>query len=353
MRTVKGLSASGVATIMLGAMLAAGTVSAQERFTTESPGSILIFPKVINTNGRQTVIQITNTTNMPRFAHCFYINGQIYAGQQLCTVTDFEISLTRQQPTSWAAGVGRSINPMDAQDGIDPGAVPPVPPGFTGALICVEVNSGGDPTDSNPFKGEATTGEEVVNAGVEPHNASKYNAVAVEAVSGANNGDNVLELDNTEYAACPTGGLLNFAAESGPDLVFTLAGNDPSVVSTTLAVVPCSIDLQNLIPATTLLNFETRNEFEGARSALVPVTCWGALNLDDAEFLGTMTPAGLGSLFGFSQITGSPLGFVAVANATRVGANGASDAASTNLHFFENSFESQDLSSAIRLPSLP
>ncbi len=73
MRRQRGL----VRLIGLAALVGAAFVArpAAAAVTTEQSASILIFPKVIADGVRDTVIQITNTTNSMRFAHCFYVNG--------------------------------------------------------------------------------------------------------------------------------------------------------------------------------------------------------------------------------------------------------------------------------------
>ena len=50
---------------------------AAARVTTEQSASILVFPKVIADGTRDTIIQITNTSNNMRHAHCFYVNGAL------------------------------------------------------------------------------------------------------------------------------------------------------------------------------------------------------------------------------------------------------------------------------------
>jgi hypothetical protein len=367
MSTVKGLRAGRVALVLIGTILAAGTVSAQERFTTEQPSSVLIYPKVINTT-QDTIIQITNTTNLLTQAHCFYVNGQFFNGQALWQVTDFEITLTRQQPTHWSVRQGRAVNPFDAQTptaGIDPGLVPPVPPGFTGYLTCVEVDAGGSPVSSNSLKGEATVGS--INGPGAVNLASKYNAIGIQAcnVGGclgggvANNGDNVLSLNNLEYAACPGGLLLNFAAEGGPDPALDGAGNTPSQVSTDLTLVPCGGDFENLIPAQTTQTLNLRNEFEEPGSVtLVPVDCWAERTLGDPIFGNQLTIGGLGSQFGTSIIrplSANDIPVLGVANVLRTAGDGTSDTAATNLHFcteVDPPSSCVPVNSEIRLPSV-
>ena len=77
--------------------------------TTEQSASILVFPKVISDGTRDTIIQITNTSNNMRHAHCFYVNGALTnpslpvgpLNPPLWTEIDFDIWLTKQQPTHW------------------------------------------------------------------------------------------------------------------------------------------------------------------------------------------------------------------------------------------------------------
>ena len=364
MSTVQGLRAGMIAGILIGMTLAAGTVSAQG-FSTERPGSILIFPKVVNTS--DTIIQITNTSNGLIHAHCFYTDGRQVNGEPTWQVTDFEIILTRQQPTHWSVAQGRAVNPQDGIRGLDPGLVPPVPPGFTGFLVCVETAVDGTPVSANSLKGEATVGE--INGPGLTNHASKYNAIAIPACGsagvcgggvGSNNGDNVLSLDNVEYAACPGGSYLNFTAEGAGDPAIDSAGNTPSVVSTNLSLVPCGMDFENLIPSQTTLSIPIRNEFEENFSAFpVPVDCWFSDTLGGS----TLGPfpfsiGDIGTTFGKAILRpvqgGSLLPVLGVANVLRTAGDLTSDTAAMNLPFCtEPSAPSlcAPVNSEIRLPS--
>jgi hypothetical protein len=370
MSTVKGLRAGRLAFVMVGLAFAAGTASAQNGFTTERPSSVLIFPKVVNTNPG-TVIQITNTNNMLTQAHCFYVNGAFFNGQALWQITDFELVLTRQQPTHWSVADGRSVNPFDngtPTAGLDPGAIPPVAPGFTGYLLCVEVDASGIPVSSNSLKGEGTVGDITGPGGI--NGVSKYNAIGIQACVSAqgpcggggtaNNGDNVVSLDNLEYSACPGGLLLNFAAEGGPDPAIDGSGNTPSLVSTSVTVVPCGADFENLIPPDTTQTIQVRNEFEERGSVtLFPVECWAERTLGDPIFGNEFTIGGLGTLFGsgvLRPLTPNDLPVLGVANVLRVAGDGTSDTAATNLHFCTEEADPSSCvprNSEIRLPIVP
>ncbi len=291
--------------------------------TTERGSSILIFPKVLfDSTGLQTpgpvdtIIQISNTSNSMVFAHCFYINaapadptnppGQF--NPPLWQEVDFDIWLTKQQPTHWVIGSGRREDPQDPQctrtlrdcsgAGFDPGNVPPVADPFTGELKCIEVDETGLPVNGNHLKGEATL--------VSPNgDASKYNAIGVLGLNtqtNFNNSDLTLCLGGgtrdgcpggAEYNACPQTVILDQFAEHAVDPVVEELGNGPSQVTTELTLVPCTEDFENQIPASVTVQFLVINEFEELFSTSTTITCWGNFELDrisrifDVTFLGT------------------------------------------------------------------
>lgn len=368
MSTVKGLRAGRMALVLIGVALAARPVSALgERFTTEQPASVLIFPKVVNTN-TDTIIQITNTDNAVSYAHCFYVDGQEINGRPRWQVTDFDLTLTRQQPTHWSVADGRAVNPFIAPAGLDPGLIPPVVPGFSGFLVCVQVSSSGEPVSDNNLKGEGTVGTISALGGV--NLVSKYNAIGIQACNPggclgggvANDSNNVISLNNLEYAACPGGLLFNFAAEGGPDPAIDGAGNTPSLVSTNLTVVPCGMDFENVIPASTTLTLDFRNEFEEPGSvSQVPVDCYFSENLDAPVFgvSSQLAIGSLGSAFGtgiLKPLVAGDLPGLGIANVLRTAGDGSADTAATNLHFCTDESapsECVPVNSEIRLPELP
>jgi hypothetical protein len=292
MRTIQCVRAGWIAAAVSVCTLIGGAALAAT--TTERPGSILIFPKVVTSGTRDTVIQITNTGNMPDELRCFYLNGQT------CFETDFSVSLTKQQPTVWTAGAGRRVNPTDSQKGLDPGLIPPVPVNFAGALICVEVDTSDTPTKQNQVKGEATIVDH--SASSTSDSVSKYNAVAVQGLS--NNGDNTLKLDDTEYSACPASLVLNFQRNGGTDPIIESLGNGGLCVSnsapcnqdsdcpgstcqtgksrvlTRLTLLPCMLDIANLtkthVTLTTHVEGEDEVEFSGGHT----FDCWDSFTVD-------------------------------------------------------------------------
>jgi hypothetical protein len=373
MSTEQGLRTGLMVGIMIRVILIAGTVSAQgmaagaaSAFTTERPSSVLIFPKVVNTNPG-TIIQITNTGQMMTHAHCFYTDGRTVGGRPVWQITDFEIALTRQQPTHWAVSEGRAINPNDDLGGLDPGLIPPVSPGFTGFLTCVEVAADGTPVSANSLKGEATIGEITFPGGTNA--ASKYNAIGIPACGSSegpcgptgsgNDGDNVLDLNNIEYAACPGGLYLNFIAEGAADPAIEANSGPGSVVSTNLTLIPCGMDFENLVPASTAVTVDPiRNEFEERTSTSIPVDCWFSSNLDGPIFA-PMTLSGLRTTFG-KAILRPALGsgflpVLGVANVLHTAADTSSDTSAFNLHLCNEPTPPSScvpINSEIRLPSL-
>jgi len=372
MRTVKwnaflsGLCGFAVA---LGAM--AATASAD--VTTERGASILVFPKVISDGTFDTVIQITNTSNDVVFARCFYVNGQLADPSQpehpvlnppLCTETDFNIRLTRQQPTHWLVSRGRPVNPSDACNpgstptcisqntygvdangtGIDPGAVPPVGNNFRGELKCVEVDATGAPLGGNHLKGEATI--KGAPQGAPQGNAvdvSKYNALGIRGTELAGAAGNALFLNNAPgvhggmYDACPERLIVNHFAEDVEDPV----AGEGSAVLTYITFVPCSEDFENQLPATVTLQFKVINEFETPFSTSTSITCWKDIRLKDIGNTNIFDASVLGSTVASSHITPADIkdgGVLAVLEEWRRDSGGNVARSAVNVHTVGNRF---------------
>ncbi|MFI5394667.1 MAG: hypothetical protein ACHQ9S_03965 [Candidatus Binatia bacterium] len=340
--------------------------------TTERSSSILMFPKVVSeTSNVDTIIQISNTSNSMVFAHCFYVDaapqcsnssGSCMSTPVTCTGTcqpqwqevDFDIFLTKQQPTHWVASTGRQVQGGATTDkrcslgfrdcngaGFAPGAIPPVADMFTGELMCVEVDSSDAPINGNHLKGEATI---VTSDG----DASKYNAVGVMGLNGAagtNNGDNTLCLGGgvsescptgAEYNACPQALILNhFTGRASNPAIDELA-NVTSSVTTELTLVPCTADFENQIPGQVVVQFLITNEFEELFSTSTTVMCWSnfVLSAVNSVFL----EGSLGSRFAQTRMTPATSdqpGFVGVAEEFHylsANATGQHSRAAVNIH---------------------
>lgn len=264
--------------------------------TTERPGSILILPKIVADGTRDTLIEITNTSNTLVNAHCYYINSAPVDPTQppgpsnppLWQEVDFFLFLTRQQPTQWLVGDGRRVSPLDPLGsptaGLDPGLIPAAPPGFQGELICVQVDSGGAPTGGNALIGSATL--------IGPESdSSKYNALAI--LGDDVGSDDILELNNAEYRACPSELVFTHFAQGATDPYI----GDGSQVISRLALVPCTHDLENAIPSQVSATVFSYDEFEDRLSTVIDFTCRLDADLDNLGEVNPFLPTG-GPVFG-------------------------------------------------------
>lgn len=311
-----GVACGTMRQVLMIAVVACFSAAAVARgaVTTERGSSILVFPKVIadpnailpGGQSLQTVIQLSNTSNNLVFLHCFYVNAAPLDPTRPADATnpaqwqeiDFDITLTKQQPTHWLVGEGRLQDPKDplcnrtvrdcSGAGFDPGKVPPVDDPFEGELKCVEVDSGGQPLNGNHLKGEATL--------VSPQGeVSKYNAIGIQGLNtdtNSNDQDPALCLggqpsaqcpSGAEYEACPDSLIFSHFAEDATDPVIEELGNGPSVVGTELTLVPCSEDFENVVPESVTVQFRIWNEFEEVFSTSTTVTCWGNFRLRDVD----------------------------------------------------------------------
>ncbi|HVO22313.1 MAG TPA: hypothetical protein VMW56_01650 [Candidatus Margulisiibacteriota bacterium] len=329
------------------AVLAACIGQARADVTSDTPGSIVIFPKVIADGTRDTLIQLTNTSNMGTAAHCWTTNAT--GGPLPCQPDDFSVDFTPQQPVYWRASTGRIVNEFRCTAGDHrictgnsdcdtppAGGTCEATPGFfignpkplvnfQGELKCVQVDASGVPMAGNSLKGEALL--ETLATG----DVSEYNAIAVQARTnpmsvcsgGSNNGNHCaggldcpggacqvqLSLDDSNYNACPQGLTFTSYSQGATDL-FTNAN-----VKGEITLVPCSEDIEHnrptpagsdlnpfLDPDVVIAHFDVVNEQEShGLSASVPVSCWVNLSLSDPRFGGDPV-TGAGGIYDFSVV---------------------------------------------------
>lgn len=252
---------------MLLAVLVVYGGRAQADITSDRAGSVIIFPKVISDGTRDTIIQIANTQNSTAQARCFYIDST-------CLERDFEIFLTKQQPTVWLASLGR---PTPDTEGFWPGGVLPVIQPFAGQLICIQVDGGDAPAPGNALKGEAI----IFGAGV--GEVSEYNAISVLAGSA---GSNILDFNRTasagQYNPCPAHLVMNHYAEGTVD-AFT-----GGVASTELTLIPCTALIEEQLPVPAVAQFQIVDEMEFSLSASVAFSCF--LNINLGTYFGSPSP---------------------------------------------------------------
>jgi len=283
----------------------------------DQPGSIVLFPKVISkpvvgVGVRDTIIQISNSGNMPVSAHCVYVNAAgscsvsnflsceldsdcpgppTVAAQETCSHVcieqDFDIFLTGQQPTFWLASIGRQDTPLDVFVGLDPGNVKAVGFAFEGELKCIETDTTGAPTNGNHLRGVATL--------LGGTSLSTYDSINIQSKQ-ALDGNNDLNL-GTEYNACPANLDLNHFAEGATDAflsgtcVATVCSNTggpcttdadcADTVSTELTLIPCTEDLEDQVQTPVSALALITNELEQTISVPIQFDCWFNRRLAD------------------------------------------------------------------------
>jgi hypothetical protein len=303
--------------------------------TSDRPGSIVIWPKVIADGTRDTIIELTNTGNSTAYAHCWYTQGTGVCSltPDFCSLTtsnscppitggppntcivncetrDFDVVLTHQQPTFWRVSTGRfedllsgsgtscttfpTTPPSQSCPGIfqgnstvSPGAVPPAPfqanspadfGGFRGELRCIETASDGSPFAGDHLKGEAVIeGVEAVSDGAD---LSEYNSINVRGTAGGGAfAGEPLQLNGFDgFNACPRAIDIIHYARNASDIAASgigatcIGGSCP--VQTDFTIVPCRRDFENVIPTGFNVDFEAKDEFESNFSREIPFECW-------------------------------------------------------------------------------
>jgi hypothetical protein len=252
--------------VLLAAILLAPAVAAAE-VTTDQPGAVLVFPKIVVDASRDTIIQLSNASGAAASMRCFYTSPATDPEDRPVWITvDFQITLTRLQPTVWLASTGRPVNPPDRPADLEPGPVPPLANGFIGELRCVVVNDAEQPISRNVLTGNGTVVDRVTRE------IRRYQAIAIQGFP-SNNNDNTLQLNNVEYSTCPRVLLLNHFFDGATDPVL-----DTPVLNN-ITFVPCSVDYESGEPGIASLAFDVINEFEQRFSASLPVRCFADLAL--------------------------------------------------------------------------
>ena len=322
-------------------MVVGGTARAD--LSTTEPGSIIVFPKVVADGSRDTIIHLTNTSNMNLGLHCFYTNAYSTCANdpntvctsdfgcidpndpndpnEVCTpfwdVIDFDVRLTAQQPTFWRVSTGRSADVLagscrmgevcscEPTNDSDPNAPGISCPGFTsqpggsfvapqgeqfiGELRCYEVNPQ-DPAAVQPMAFNKVKGEAIIET-LASGEISAYNAVTIQANAATDgsglNPDLDLVLNRQgmgagEYNAC--GDRVSFT-HHGVDSSAQLPNGATGSVDTEVTLVPCSfIDSEPIPVQLTLLAY---NQAEERTSQSVDFPCYFSERLSGNYFSST------------------------------------------------------------------
>gem|GEM_PF-1811610 len=310
--------------LMLGlAVLALAGVRAQAQLevTSTRPGSIAIFPKVISDGTRDTIISLTNTTNMMAYVHCeatngigecagspdpanqtYYCNvdedclnvtdpnGSTVANAGPCEVRwqpgDYDLVLTAQQPTFWRVSTGRvqdpNLNSGDscttngANQTLCPGFflgngnngaganIPGASGAFRGEIRCFQTDMSGSLSTGNALKGEAII-EALNTDGSGAGLLSAYNSLNVEG-QGTPVSTDTANLNGSEYARCPDSLTIDHLAPGETD---PISGAD---VEVELTFIPCTYNTIN--PTSMRVALNTYDQMEVPRSGGDIRTCW-------------------------------------------------------------------------------
>ena len=248
--------------------------------TIDRPASILFFPYLIADASRDTLIQITNTSNNPQSAQCFYL---LQAASDLLPVlvqSHFQLFLRAQQPTHWILSKGREVDssgpgcvaPSSDLDGAgcDPGAIAPQP-NTRGEMVCIMTDDTGAPVAGNKLIGMVTVAD---SDGVA---STQYRAIGVPGNPSAATG-NPLLLDGQMYGKCPDTWVLNHLADGVDD---PSAAIQTSVL-TDFIVVPCRNDFAGVARPNLVVQLLIFNELDQRFSssvALMTSLTWAPFNL--------------------------------------------------------------------------
>jgi hypothetical protein len=328
--------------VVLAAMALWGTRAGAD-VTSDRPGSVVIWPKVIADGTRDTLITLTNTRNEQAYAHCEYVNGIGICRQSgaYCTLPsedavsaapacpggdadicdlnwqsdDFDVILTRQQPTIWRVSTGRIDDPLQAPDGacsIIPatnpprqecpgfflvGQVrPPVQP-FRGQLRCIQTTMDGSAIAANGLKGEATIETLTFPGSLPGAQISKYNSINIRSISPPTDDPSILELNGVDpantaynvYNACPEAveftnyavGTTDLVAESITPAACSVTG---CPVTTEITILPCRADFENEIATHFQVDIRYTDEFESTLSVERDFNCWVNFTLQQLGF---------------------------------------------------------------------
>lgn len=281
--------------IIISLVGAVGCPSRGGAATIDERASILFFPRVIADGVSDTMIEISNSSYMPAYAYCTYINAVPGGGGPAWDDTDFYIEMHPDQPTHWVVSRGRENSPGDPvcgstflEDfpdfvplsdcdgaGFDPGYVPPAPEGFVGSIMCVQVDGMHAPWSGNSLLGTAT-----VTDGVS-YEVAKYNAVGLRGFD-SNDGDARLCAGGEARDGCPRGAEYDTCPRSWNLLHRSDSSlGDETELQTSVTLVPCYTNLALEAPTDLDLDLVLTSEFEQQFSIRTSVQCFADVALFD------------------------------------------------------------------------
>jgi hypothetical protein len=247
-----------IGAVLLASCTFAGAVQAESAPAQRLPSALLIYQLIDSDGGftRDTFVELVNLTSREVNLSCFYVEGQI------CFEIGFFVTLTPNQPISWLASKG-------LVSGISHSAIPPF---FgSGELKCLVQPATEELESHNAIQGRAIVFD---SAG----QTIGYGAIGFRRLTPGTF-DGVAELDGSTYARCP----------DEQHFAFLAADTDSE---TEIVLAPCTEDLENQIPFSTVVQFLVINEFEQILSASTTVTCQNRLLLSDVSSVFTRNTLG-------------------------------------------------------------
>ena len=382
-------AAGALSALLLSPMAQAATYS-------DAQAAVLVWAKIAVDDSRDTVVQLTNASNTPAAAHCFYVNANSRCSNngQVCTDSsecaeglffgtclpgwieiNFDVVLTPEQPLAWSAaeGLGNSqpagirFDTVPCPGGLlnsCPGSnagtrVPPVGESpFIGELKCIQTDPitrlptpcglAGQPACRNDLEGSATI-ETIASTG--EIDAQRYNAVGLRT-AGPNDGDHLLVIGGptgAEYQPCAQVLVFNHLFDGAIDPT-----NDPvsgpSTASSELTLVPCTENfLEQHVPQV-IAQFLVYNEYEQRFSTSRLVNCLldsPISNIDTSQSNRSIFSAAVaGTVAGQTRITGVNGGLIGAATLSFSSASSPTAGAGYNL----NQFADRQDADFIRIP---
>jgi hypothetical protein len=229
----------------------------------DPPAAILVYPYIVTdaSLGEDTIVEVTNV-GQPVSVECFYVGGD---GPQ-AQLIQFSFHLTTHQPVAWRASSGLSQFVLGGvpifgvpQQGNGNSFVPAIPSDtFVGSLRCITVDGNGYPVAVNALVGSARI-EQYESSSPQSLRIASYRAVGIQALPGTGTSYPTLILGGPgpQYQACPSVLILDHF-EDGATLEST---GQPQQVTTTIALVPCSVNLASPGDSNSVLLLEQYNEF--------------------------------------------------------------------------------------------
>jgi hypothetical protein len=242
---------------------------------TSQKGSLLIFPKIDVTSGRDTIVKISNDYPRGVFVKCYWVDEDQ-------TIQDFQFMLTITQPVWFRASDGLGTGSYTNHATTNPIITPRFSPEKVGELECWAVNAEGDQQISwNHLTGRALVLDYNKQTSYE-YNAWAFSARDVilgKAVEPP--GSLKLSGKNKQYDACPQYLVFDFftydpTANSTRFIDIAGGGAAVQVGQSDLSLVTCKQDLRrDRVPTCTKVKFDIWNENEtkytGAYQCL---RCW-------------------------------------------------------------------------------